>query len=114
MSARPAVYYHKVKGKPLGFQRQDAEAVRKRSRAASKAAYRDDPQKVKAINAEWQRAHPEQRSAAVRKSRLKNLTKSLKRERASWKKRRTPELLARMREYSRLWRLRKRGTRATP
>ena len=103
----PRVYHHKLKDKP-GFQRQKAKAVRRRS----KATYKADPVKVKAINAEWAKKSPEATREAVRKSRLKNLTKSLKRERANYKKRRTPELLAKRAAYSRLRRAMKKAYRS--
>lgn len=97
----PRVYHHKLKDKP-GFQRQNAKTVRRRSRAT----YHADPEKAKAINAEWAKKNPEARREAVRKSRAKNLRRTLKRERASYRKRRTPELLAARAAYSRAWRLR--------
>jgi hypothetical protein len=101
----PSVYHHKVKKCPLGFQRHDAKAVR----ARSKATYAANPEEAKAISAEWYVAHPEKRREYVRKSRQRNLARTLERERASWKRNRTPEKLAKMRAYSRAWRAAKLG-----
>ena len=44
---RPAVYHHKVKNKPQGFQRQDADAVWARSRET----YMDNPKLAKFLSA---------------------------------------------------------------
>lgn len=54
---KPEFYHHKVKDKPVGYQRQDANAVR----ARSKAAYRRDPERAKVISAKWYGKHPEKR-----------------------------------------------------
>ena len=106
----PSVYHHQVKNRPQGFQRQNAKTVR----ARSKAKYHADPEKAKSINAQWQRENAEKHREAVRKSREGNLQKTLERERASWKRNRTPEKLARMREYSRAYRLRKKRFKGAP
>lgn len=54
MSAGPEFYHHKFNDK-AGYQRQDGEAVR----ARSKAAYLLDPAKAKSINKAWYAANPE-------------------------------------------------------
>jgi hypothetical protein len=89
----PTAYHHKVKGKPLGFQRQHVIAVR----TQLKATYRADSEKGKSVNAGWAQGYPEARREAVRKHRQRNLTESLARERGAWKKRRAA--------YSQAWRL---------
>jgi hypothetical protein len=106
---RPRVYFHKVKKRKQGFQRQDPNAVRARAKVSSKARYKADPEAVKAINAACERANPERHREHARKSRQRNLARTLERERQSWKRNRTPEKLAKMRAYSRVWRLRKRS-----
>ncbi len=59
----PRAYFHRPgKDRPQNtFQRQNAAAVR----ARSKAKYHANPATAKAINAEWQREHPEARREHV-------------------------------------------------
>lgn len=112
---RPRAYFHKVKNQKHGFQRQNGEAVRARSRVSSKAKYAADPTTAKAINAAWAKANPEKRREYVRKHRAANKDKVNAGKRASWKRNRTPEKLERMRQYSRAWRLRrKQGDGSAP
>lgn len=61
----PPAYFHRPgKNKRQNrFQRQDGAAVR----ARSKAKYHADPEKAKAINAEWHKAHPEAHREHVRR-----------------------------------------------